>query len=61
MTEEPITPPAGVPGELFHKFVDRLYDHYPASKRKAERVAANMLELLIEFYAEAAEAEDGQS
>lgn len=44
------TPPAGIPGVLFAKMVERLHDHYPASKRKAERVVVNLLELQIEFY-----------
>lgn len=54
------TVPEGIPGTLFVKFAERLYDHYPVSKRKAERVAVNLLELLVEFYdAVAAEEEEG--
>lgn len=53
-----ITPPAGIPGVLFARMAERLYDHYPASKRKAERVTVNLLELLTEFYEEAAKMEN---
>ena len=58
--EDPLeaTPPEGIPGALFVAFVERLHDHYPASKRKAERVAVNLLELLTEFYAKVAAEEE---
>ena len=60
MTPDPleITPPEGIPGELFKAFAERLYDHYPASKRKAERVAVNLLEVLTAYYAAVAAAEE---
>ena len=55
-----ITPPEGVPGALFNKLTDLIYDSYPMKSRvKAQRVALRSLEIMVEFYEEVAKAEEG--
>lgn len=46
-----IVPPEGVPGALFNKLTDLIYDSYPMKSRtKAQRVALRSLEIMIQFY-----------
>ncbi len=55
-----ITPPEGIPGALFNKLTDLIYDSYPMKSRvKAQRVALRSLEIMVEFYEEVAKAEEG--
>lgn len=53
-----MVPPEGIPGALFNKLTDLIYDSYPMKSRtKAQRVALRSLEIMMAFYEEVAKDE----